>query len=407
MIFKNITIGTTTSTTSNGVEIEGMCEDILFYECNIQTHTNATNSIYAGVRYDSKSGSFTHMKNVRFIKNNVDGGYSNFYFRYPAGGQGGMKDGAMLVTIDSNHLTNAYHSGIHSYYYARYNSISYNTIISRNSDFVTSTWYGMYLNYYNNVDDIIGNKIKSTNTSIGFPRGIYMHYYFNYTSYSGSGSGLVANNEIILRTAGTTDGLYINMPYSNPQLVHNSVYMYGTESCRALYLYNNSTSYKPIIKNNNLVTAAGATASPIYYNGSYYNTSYFEVDYNNYYSTGDNVGYAANMAQITLEDLRRVTMQDVNSVNKAPVYIDYPSSLFVYGYDLACPLLNSVQTNVQTDINNITRTSTTVMGAYQFVPSYANDVQPYALVTPSSVVMRGQKEIVSIEIINLGTDTLT
>jgi hypothetical protein len=60
-------------------------------------------------------------------------------------------------------MTNAYYTGLYSYYYSKYKSLSYNTIITSAT---SSTQYGMYLYYYNTFDDgIIGNRIRLQTTS--------------------------------------------------------------------------------------------------------------------------------------------------------------------------------------------------------------------------------------------------
>ena len=220
------------------------------------------------------------------------------YFNYPAGTTNGMQASGMSVSIDSNIMSNAYYYALYSYYYARYPSVSYNTVTSRNSGPVSSTWYGLYFYYYHNIDALVGNKIWSTNTSITSPTGIRTYYYYNYTSYGGSGSGLIANNEIVLYTKSSYYGMYIYMPYSNVNIVHNSVYIMVRNAC-GFYTYNPNTSYKPVIKNNNFATEAGSSAYPIYYN-SHIIILYFDVDYNNYYSTGNYVGYAGS-AQTSIE----------------------------------------------------------------------------------------------------------
>ncbi|HOF16409.1 MAG TPA: hypothetical protein PLP76_05900 [Bacteroidales bacterium] len=401
--FRNITIGSQSNIGEKAVVLDGSCSDIEFYQCNLYADTSTTNSSNACVYYNNTNGSTNYLKNVNFIKNHMDGGYYNMYFYYPAGSNSNM--GTMSVTIDSNIMSNAYCYALYSYYYARYPSISYNTITSRNSSPTTSNWYGIYLYYYHNVDALVGNKIWSTNTSISSPRGIYIYYYYNYTEYSGNGSGLLANNEVVLYASSSSSyGIHLYYPASNVNVVHNSVYIYGTGSPSAFYTYNSttSTSYKPVIKNNNFVTEAGSSAYPIYYNSGYYSSSYFDVDYNNYYSSGSNVGYAGS-AQTSIEGLRASTEQDIYSVSKSQFYYDYPNSAKVYGYDLACPQLSLVTT----DIENVTRTSPTVMGAYQFIPYVDYDIQPYALVSPSTVVTTGVKEAISIELMNVGSTTIT
>ena len=196
--FRNLTIGSQASMGQKAVELEGNCSNIEFYQCNLYAYTSAASSNYACVYYNNTNGSTNYLQNVNFIKNHMDGGYYNMYFNYPAGTTNGMQASGMSVSIDSNIMSNAYYYALYSYYYARYSSISYNTITSRNSSPTTSNWYGIYLYWYHNVDALVGNKIWSTNTSISSPRGIYIYYYYNYTGYSGNGSGLLANNEVVL-----------------------------------------------------------------------------------------------------------------------------------------------------------------------------------------------------------------
>ena len=398
LIFKNITIGLNSTYTGNAVELNGQCEDILFYGCNIQTYQDGTGTAYCGVKNYSSSGATKYLKNVRFIKNNIDGGYYNFWFYYPAGSTTNMASSAMSVTIDSNTLTNSYSMALYSNYYARYNSLSYNTITSRNSGSVTSTWYGMYLYYYQNVDTIVGNKILSSNTSITYPYGMYIYYYFNYTSYYGSGAGIVANNEIILRTTSSYYGIGLYNPNSNVQLLHNSIYMYGTGNAYALYVYNSSSSYRPVFKNNNLVTVAGTSAYPIYYNGSYYNTSYFDVDYNNYYSSGSNVGYAG-AARTTLAALQSATLQDANSVKMNPGFAATPTNLIPVNWSM-CPILSQVPI----DLSGEKRIGITYRGCYTAVFSLdAGIIEFVGLGTKSSAGTNAIK----VRLMNFGTTTLS
>ncbi len=400
--FRNLTIGSQVSSVGEkAVVLEGSCSNIEFYQCNLYAHNSAATSDYACVYYNNTNGSSDYLQNVNFIKNYMDGGYYNMYFNYPAGTTNGMRTSAMSVTIDSNIMSNAYYCAFYSNYYARYPSISYNTITSRNSGTITS-WYGLYFNQGHNVEALVGNKIRSTNTSISSPTGIYVNYYYNWTGNYGNGSGLIANNDIVLYTKSNSSGMYFYYPYSNVNILHNSIYMYGTGNAYGCYLYNPTTSYKPIIKNNNFVTDAGSSAYPIYYNGGYCNTDYFDVDYNNYYSAGNYVGYASS-AQTTIEDLRIATGQDINSMNKSQFYYDHPNSSKVYGYDLACPLLSLVGT----DIENVTRTNPTLMGAYLFTPYVDYDIQPYALLSPSTIVMNGVTETVRIALMNVGTTAIT
>ena len=406
MIFKNITIGQTSSSTTYGVEFKTTCENIIFHGCNINSYTSATSSSYSAVRFNNFTASDFFLKDIYFIKNNINGGYSNFYFYYAAGSSANMGKEGMSVTIDSNTLTNSYHSAIYSNYYGCYPSISYNTITSRSSGSTTTTWYGMYLYCYHNIELLVGNKIKSTNASIYYPYGIYIMQYYNYTSYNGSGKGIIANNEIILNTAQNSSpaGIYFYLPYSNVQLVHNSVYMYGTGSCRGIYTYNSSTtaSYIPSIKNNIFVTVAtGTNVYPMYYNGSYYDNRYFDVDYNNYYSSGTNIAYAGS-AVTSLANLRMLTQQDANSLSEDPYFINLNVDLHTNGKTMI------VDNLVNIDIDGVFRPKITNMGCYHDYVPLSVDLKLEAILSPAGRQLTPHVQIpIKVLLYNLGGDTIT
>jgi hypothetical protein len=79
--FTNLTIGN--NNTTYGVYFSGGNENIKFYQCKILSNPTTSSSSYACVYYSNSSGTTT-LKNVKFIKNHLDGGYYNFYLYYPA-----------------------------------------------------------------------------------------------------------------------------------------------------------------------------------------------------------------------------------------------------------------------------------------------------------------------------------
>jgi hypothetical protein len=80
--FRDITIGTTSSIGEKGVVFDGNCSNIEFYRCNIYAYTSATSSTYIPVYY-SNSISGKCLTNVKFIKNNISGGFVNMCFFTP------------------------------------------------------------------------------------------------------------------------------------------------------------------------------------------------------------------------------------------------------------------------------------------------------------------------------------
>ena len=334
------------------VKLMGMITDVDFYACNMTASPTATTSTSAGVYYNNGSSTATTtLNNVKFIKNNISGGYYGMYLYYMGGATSNITSGLCNVTIDSNNITNFYNSGIYSYYYSRYKSISHNTFVSRAA---SATQYVLYLNYYNVIDSgIVGNKIllQSTSTSYGF-----YCYYINSSSYA-SYPALFANNEIRkLSGAGTSYGAYVYYP--RIKMYNNSMLIKGTSTNYGIYHYSTSSSYSCDMRNNILATGSGY---PIYCSSSAYVTStYVTTDYNNYYSTSGNLAYTGS-AQTTLAGLRSVTGQDAHSINVLPQWKDSTVDLDLANY---IPFLSANVGGLATDIKGLSRTNTTIMGAY-------------------------------------------
>ncbi|HON21418.1 MAG TPA: hypothetical protein PLW70_08785, partial [Bacteroidales bacterium] len=223
-IFKNVTFNGIVGL--SGVEFKNICNDILFYGCNILADPTATSSTSRAVSYANTSGSGKYLNNIRFIKNIVSGGYYNFYLYYPGNSGTEMSNGSTSITIDSNILTDAYYYGIYSYYYGYYPSISYNSITSRST---SSTYYGIYTYYYHTILAMVGYRILVNCSSTGY--GMRLYYYHNYnTSYGSNGPGLLANNEIVINNGSSTSyGMYV-YNYSRWDIINNSIYTNSTAS---------------------------------------------------------------------------------------------------------------------------------------------------------------------------------
>jgi hypothetical protein len=370
-IFRNITFDAELGT--YGVEFKNTCSNILFYGCNIKANPTTTSSTNIAVRYYNSSGSGKYLHNVRFIKNNISGGYYSFYLYYSGSSSTEMSNGSASITIDSNTITDAYYYGIYSYYYGFYPSISYNTIRSRST---SGGFYAIYTYYYHTIPLMVGNKINVNCSSTGY--GMYLYYYHNYsTSYGSNGPGLLANNEIIINGAGTKYAMYL---YNNSRwdIINNSIYVgSGASTVYGIYRYTTSTSYMMNVVNNNIVVAATGTTYPIYISSTTYATAaYGVVDYNNYYSNGSYLGYIGS-AMTTLAAMK--AYQNANSVNMLPAYINVANSLELSDYSgLLCPRY----TGVSNDIKGEARTTLTPMGAYSTYVFEGYDMGIDAVVEP-------------------------
>ncbi|MBO4541621.1 MAG: right-handed parallel beta-helix repeat-containing protein, partial [Bacteroidales bacterium] len=353
--FKNITFDASATTAVNAVQLSGQINNVTFYGCEMLANPSATTSTWAVVRYANSSGSAFTLTNVKFIKNHMNGGYYGMYMYYTAGNSSGMLN-TCNVRIDSNIIENYYYSGLYSYYYNHYKSISHNTFRTRTGG--TQATYNMYFYYYHAVDTINGNKIEIRNTGTSY--GMYCNYYFNYPSYS-TGAAKIINNEIRkLSGAGATYGMYIYY-YMMADVYNNTLLLGGTGICYGLYFYNTNSTYHINAKNNIIRITTTGTGYPIYISSATYATAtYVSLDYNDYSSTGAYVGYIGS-TKTTLSALQTSTGQDAHSISVAPQWKDSAVDLDLDNY---MPFLTTNVGGLATDIKGQPRATTTIMGAY-------------------------------------------
>lgn len=366
--FKNITIGSDSTTIA--IHFFNRNEHIFFYECSIYSNPNAKNDGYACIYFNKPVDSIYTLINIAFIKNKINGGFYNMVFHKPQGPLSVNYD-AFGITIDSNTFTNAYSKAVFSNCYARFESISHNTISSRSYDVSDNqNWTAVYLTKGSYVKTMDGNYISSTNPSIAYANGIIIvdsigiPEGFNKTGLS------IINNKIILRSINGSEGAVLYKIKDSVSFLHNSLFLYGNngQNVKGLKTYNPVSTLKTTIKNNLFYvdyTYPDTGTFPIYYerdmNGSYYDTTYYTVDYNNYYTSGLYIAYAGVFIN-TLLDLRNATKQDIHSINRF-MYILYPSLELKDTTGFTCPRLSYVHK----DITGKQRNAITLMGVYEYL----------------------------------------
>ena len=404
LVFKNITIGTKTDATISGVELKGYCANILFHSCVIQAYDLATDNSYAAVKhYNSSQHSANYLKNVRFIKNTIIGGYGNMLFICSGGDATNMSTKQTSIIIDSNELKDAYYCGIFNYYYGYYPSISYNTITSRA---ITEDYYnGIYSYRYTTIDSLQGNKISITSSNQVY--GMYMAYYQNHnSSYGASGPMYVANNEIRIKSTGTSGiyGFYTESTsyYSSFDILHNSFYLEGTiGDVYGIRVAPYNTSAPTNVLNNLVYISTSGDGHMIFYEKmSYAGTSYGRANYNNYFKSSGTTYYGSTSYTSLSAWKASGYEQDTNSVNVSPQFIDVSKDLQLSSYTgLSCPRI----VGVGKDIRNKSRSATTYMGCYD---PYALDA---ALDNDNTMPLSGavnQSIPVKAILMNYGKDTL-
>jgi hypothetical protein len=370
--------------TSPAIQFTGACTNVLVRDCRLLANPNTSNSESAPVYKADATGV---VDNVSFINDTLNGGYYGFYFN---GGTGSSSMGKNVV-FDSNTVSNQYYYATYPMY-VDFTSCSYNTILSRATGTIASTWYGLRM-YYSN-GPAVGNRIIQRSNSITSPYGIYT-YFHNY--YSAPNSSLIANNEVILNTTGAYYGIYAY--YSKSEILHNSIYIAGNGAARGIYI-SNSAYNNIVIKNNNIVTTASA-AYPVYFSATG-NLTLYDMDYNNYYAPSY-IGYYGNNIT-TLPAWQALFTTDLHSVSVLPSFNNVSSNLQVMNYgELLCNKLLSINN----DIDGQIRGSLTTMGCYDGLPLRNLNAMLGAITGLKEGHVFGQTDTVKIIVYNTGSTSIT
>ena len=280
------------------------------------------------------------------------------YF-YHGGGSVSTTVGGSTI-IDSNTFSNAYYAGVYTYCIWYFPSISYNKITNRASN---STFYGLYIYYFTTVDTLQGNKVHISNTS-STTYGIYTSNYINERGWGTGGPLYGVNNEVIITNASSTVyGIYTAGASldTKADFLFNSVYISSSSTTYGLWRGYCDATYKSSFQNNNVyVTNPSGTVYLLYVYSSYESPNYGLINNNNYYRIGSGTTYYGTSSYTSLAAWRNAYSQDANSINVLPSFINSAISLEMSDYSsFLCP-----NPGVLTDINKVSRSSMTTIGAY-------------------------------------------
>jgi hypothetical protein len=389
IVLRAITIDATVSK-KNAIEFTGACSNIVVRDCRLLASTTTSSSSNNPVYKASGTGI---VDSIFFIGNLLDGGYYGFYFY---GGTGTTANGyGNHVLFDSNTLSNQYYHGTYPVY-VDFISCSYNKILSRTSENMSSTWYALRMYYANG--PVIGNRIIQRSKTITQPYGIYSYYHNYHPVAPVQGKGLIANNEIILNTTGSYYGIYAEG--AKLEVLHNSIFISGSGSARGIYI--SPTYSSMVIKNNNIVlTSPSSSAYPVYF-GNTANLNLYDIDYNNYCAP-TNIGYY-NGAKTTMTAWQQEISTDIHSVKVSPVFVDTTANLKLSSFNdsLLCP----VTAKVVSDIDGDVRAGVTMMGSYTQPPS-GLDLMLMQVSPWNEEVINNQTVQVNVDIINMGAVPIT
>ncbi len=402
LVFSYLTFGDTVSNkTTYTIHMQGMCYNIEINACNVYTDITTNSSNYIPIRCYNRNQS-KYLRDIRILNNNIRGGYYNMYMYYISGNSSSNMPSTSVI-IDGNTLSDAYYSGIYTYYYGRYPTISNNIIKSRVN--TPTTYYAIYSYYYTVVDSMQNNKIYIVSNSGGY--GMRLYGYQNYSSsYGAKGPMYVANNEIIMSCKSTAYGMYLYSSSSPSHIsaLHNSIYINNTTTTYGIYLYpytSSTTSYHFYIYNNNVFLNTTSTGHLLSFgNIAYAATGYCKLNYNNYYKPSGTTYYGST-SYTSLSAWQSAYSQDLQSTNVNPYY-NNPMEALIPTSNLLCP----VRTDVPRDIVGNTRTSATNnQGCYAMV--YDLDAGIQAFVSPSTSMQIGTNNTVSVKLRNFGNKDLT
>ncbi|MBP5613892.1 MAG: hypothetical protein J6X35_07115, partial [Bacteroidales bacterium] len=325
LVFERVTIGNINTINEVAVTFSGFNENILFHQCNLLVNPNTSGSNSRVVEYANSYSEANYLSNVRFVGNNVRGGYYGFYLCYAGGHAANCMTSASKragIRMDSNHIYDQKNSPIYSYYYTHIESFSYNIIESRpNSDYNNSVNFQQY----NLIDSIIGNKIHNS--------GLLLHYINNLSIFGADIMPvIVSNNEIICISETSVSG--ISTSCVNACLINNSIY------CKAPTTYclqiggqwKNDTLN---ILNNIIMSENGETANYLVYfiNASSLSGCQMQIDNNDYYTTGTNKYnfYAGGIFDFA--NWKSNYKMDSSSVQVKPDFNNLPDNLSIGCFD--------------------------------------------------------------------------
>jgi hypothetical protein len=379
IFIKDITIDATATDATYAVQFTGACNNVEIRDCELLGKSN-----YALIN----KGKYTGIaRNITIFHNKLDGGNYGFYFIDGTGT--GIGQYGTNIVFDSNTVINQVSQGVHAEY-VDFTSCSYNTIKSSTVQVINNTWTGIRMDYCNG--PVIGNRIVPMAAYNGH-NGIDARYYSYYNT---TDTGLIANNEIIHKTAssGSIYGLYLS--YVHAKVLHNSIYELGATGLTYGIRISNADIDILELKNNNVVLTK-SDAYPVFV-AQYTelaNLTKFDIDYNNIYAP-TNIAYVGGDIT-TMAAWQQLVPSDKHSVAVMPSFTDVTSSLELSASD---SLLCEAHPDVTTDINNTARSAMTAMGAYTQKPS-AHDAMLMAINNWEDRFIENQLLHVNVELMNL------
>lgn len=361
-------------------EISGGATNNTFKNCAINGYST-TGSSYSYALFYSTSTATLDTDN-KFINNLMtQGSHAIVFLGSSANTETGMTiSGNEFVDQGGYCLRLNYQDGV---------IISNNTLTSS----LNSTHYGMYLNYCDGAVEIKYNKFWKTTAGQGY--GIYL----NQCKATLGSPGQVYNNFIHQRgTSGNGYGIYSNFSdYYN--FYYNNVNSSHTSSTQASFRTAGGGTSTLRIKNNIFANSGAGYAIYIGTTGAI-----AEIDYNNYYVAGTNIGYWSG-ARTTLAVFQAASSGDVNSINLDPMFTNAATGDLHIG-NSALESTGIDITSIVDDYDGNGRPDPPTIGAHELGTGAANDAGVTSVDQPTIPFCDGNNDVF-VTIRNYGSSALT
>ena len=337
------------------------------------TATNTTSNASALMYYSNDVNEYQSYQNNVFENGSyglyLNGSYNNANYL-----QGN--------SIIGNQFTNQYYTGLYVYYSAQL--VIDSNIVKTNSTY--TNYYGLWLLSCENGIQVTQNQVINSTSGYGI--------YLNDCDGTSSNHNLVANN--FIKMAGTSNSHYnLYAYYSNYTDIYNNSFNSLNTGATSRTVYINQGSNIQYVNN----ISRNVNGYPIYISNT---TSVTTLDYNNYYTTGVNVGYWGSSAITSFADWQTNTSMEANSIFEDPIFLTDST------FNIGNSSLNEAGTplaSVSNDIENEPRNGTTPdIGADEFM--LVGTDAGIAFVTPPTAPFTPTSHSVTANLKNFGADTL-
>jgi len=356
--------------------------------CNIKTGSNSL-STYAVFIGGSTLGTGGSDNDYNTIQNNA---ISKAYYGIDVWGVSGSTSDYLTITgntIGSNTATD------YVLFYGIYTSYVTNSSLSQNEIYnmkhngnkygiyaATGSSYNSYSkNKIHDFEDLDGNASIHTSIGLAFETGLTDNTIDNnviYKVFARYGTTNNYQNCGIRVIGGTNFKIYYNSVSMTGTLTRGTSGIYST----CLHIYTTATTSMDVRNNifyNAVVPLTGYTCN----NYLMYVTStstFTNINYNDYYTTGTNMGYYNGTTCATFAAWQTATTQDANSLNVLPQY----TSATDLRPNLGSPVLaaGTPLAGFGTDYLGVSRNGTTPsMGAYENGVDLSGPTITYSLIT--------------------------